>query len=82
MENNKNDWEKIKESIKELKSAASTIFSALIFCVAILIGIWAFMEAIFQVTLTLFQAILITVGVGLIYIIRAWWSNKWSKQGD
>jgi len=80
MENNKNEWEEIKTSSKEIKSAASVIFGALFFGVAMLIGIWAFIEAFFQVTLTLTQAILITTGLGILYLLRAWWSNKQSKK--
>jgi len=79
MDNNKNDWERIRESSKELKSAVSKIFGALIFAVAMLVGIWAFAEAIFEITLTPIQAILITAGLGLLYLLRMWWSNKQSK---
>ena len=79
MDNNKNDWERIKEGSGELKSAASKIFGALIFAAAMLVGIWAFVEAIFEITLTPIQAILITAGLGFLYLLRTWWSNKQSK---
>ncbi len=74
-----NEWEKIKEHSREIKSATATIFGALIFGVAMLVGIWAFIEAIFQITMTITQAVLITVGLGVLYVAREWWSNKQIK---
>ena len=79
MDNHKNDWERIKERSGELKSGSSKIFGALIFAVAMLIGVWAFAEAIFEITLTPIQAILITAGLGLLYLLRTWWLSKKSK---
>ena len=64
------EWERIKKESKELKGAAGTLIGFLIFAVAMLAGVWAFVEVIFNITLTLLQALLITSVLGLIYLWR------------
>ncbi|OGY45760.1 MAG: hypothetical protein A3A24_01920 [Candidatus Buchananbacteria bacterium RIFCSPLOWO2_01_FULL_46_12] len=79
MENNKNEWEEIKKGARELKGAAGLVFGALFFGFMTMMGIWAFLEVTLQRTLTLVQAVLITAGIFLVFIVKSWWSNKQSK---
>lgn len=76
MENNKNDWEEIKETAKELKEAMWLVFSSLFWGFMITAGVWAFLEAILQITLTFTQAFFITTGVGVIFLFKSWWLNR------
>jgi len=76
MEQVKNNWEQIKEEGRALKNAAGLVFSVLFWGFLIMVGFWAFLEAIFQITLTLFQAFLIFAGVILFTIVKAWWLNR------
>lgn len=75
----KNEWEEIKENSKELKSAVGLVLRFAFFGVAMLVGIWSFTELIFQVTLTLVQASLLTIAIGATFLVRSWWSNRQSK---
>lgn len=76
MENNKNDWEEVKEDAQMLKDAAGLVFGALFWGFMITMGVWAFVEAIFQKTLTFTQALLITAGIGTIFLLKSWWMNR------
>ncbi len=76
---NKNEWEQIKDTTKELKEALWVIFRSLIFALAILAGVWSFIEIIFQTTLTFLQAALITGGVFAYIVIRAWRNDRKNK---
>ena len=80
MEQDKNEWEKIKENTKALKGAARLVFSALFWGFMMMMGIWAFLETIFQVTLTFVQVVLITAGIFLIFIVKSWRSDRQQKR--
>ena len=77
---NENEWEEIKEYTRTLKDAAGLIFGAIFWGFMIMMGIWAFLEAIFQITLTFVQAVLITVGIFLIVVVKSWWSSRYQKE--
>ncbi|HYR88445.1 MAG TPA: hypothetical protein VE422_30480 [Terriglobia bacterium] len=80
MDHNKNEWEEIKEGARALKNAAGLVFGALFWGFMMLTGIWAFLEAIFQITLTFSQAILVSVGIGLVFIMKSWLSHRQPKK--
>lgn len=79
MESNKSEWEEAKEVTKGLKGAAGLLFRLAIFGAAILVGVWSFAELIFEITLTLVQALLLTAGVGAVLLSRLWRQHKQSK---
>ena len=76
MKNNKNEWEEVNETAKELRGAMGLVFGFLFWGVMIMIGIWAFLETIFQITLTPVEALLIFVGIVVIYVVKLWLSNR------
>ncbi|MDD5153003.1 MAG: hypothetical protein PHS95_03410 [Candidatus Pacebacteria bacterium] len=74
-EHNQDNWEKVRESSKEIKNSINTLLGYLSLAFVMILGIWQ-LSIICQKPITFGQATLISVGILLIYAGKSWWSHR------